>query len=102
MRAASRRSRSSAPGSRSSPCAPWTTAAWTLPTGCGRVDRRYAGATDLDERFTGFAKDHFVDLDFGDRLKDLPPGSRLVLFLHGWVEYGYSSTNFAAARLGCG
>ena len=39
-----------------------------------RLDRRYAGATELDERFTGFAKDHFVDLDFGDRLKDLRAG----------------------------
>ena len=65
-----------------------------------RLDRRYAGATDLDQRFTGFAKEHFVDLDFGDRLKDLAPGTRLVLFLQGWVEYGYSSSNFAAAQAG--
>ncbi len=65
-----------------------------------RIDRRYAGATELDERFTGFAKDHFVDLDFGDRLKGLPPASRLVLFLHGWVEYGYSATGFAASQAG--
>ena len=60
------------------------------------IDRSYAGATELDERFTGFAKDHFVELDFGDRLKEIPPRSRLVLFLYGSVEYAYSSTNFAA------
>jgi len=65
-----------------------------------RVDRRYAGATELDERFTGFAKDHFVELDFGDRLRNVPPAARLVLFLQGWVEYGYSATGFAASQAG--
>ncbi len=65
-----------------------------------RVDRQYAGATDLDGRFAGFAKDHFVDLDFGDRLRSLPSGQRLILLLDGWVEYGYSSTNYAAAQAG--
>jgi hypothetical protein len=65
-----------------------------------RIDRRYAGATELDERFAGFAKDHFVDLDFGDRLSRVPLDSRLVLFLHGWVEYGYSATGFAANQAG--
>lgn len=65
-----------------------------------RVDRRYAGATEADGRFGGFAKEHFVDLDFGDRLSDVPADARLVLFLSGWVEYGYSSTNFAAGQAG--
>jgi hypothetical protein len=65
-----------------------------------RVDRRYAGATDLDDRFTGIAKDHFVELDFGDRLKDVSPDARLIVLLYGWVEYGYSSTNFAAGQAG--
>jgi tetratricopeptide (TPR) repeat protein len=61
-----------------------------------RIDRQYAGATDLDPRFTGIAGAHYVELDFGDRLNKLDPKSRLVLFLQGWVEYGYSSTGFAA------
>jgi len=65
-----------------------------------RVDRRYAGATRLDERFTGLAEDHYVDLDFGDRLKAVPADARLVLFLYGWVEYGYSSTSYAAGQAG--
>jgi tetratricopeptide (TPR) repeat protein len=63
-----------------------------------RVDRRYAGATEPDPRFIGYAKDHFVDLDFGDRLSRISPHDRLVLFLHGWVEYSYSATNFAASQ----
>ena len=64
------------------------------------IDRRYAGATDLDPRFVGFAKDHFVELDFGNRLGTASPQSRLVLFLYGWVEYPYSATNFAASQAG--
>lgn len=65
-----------------------------------RIDRRYAGATDADERFTGYAKDHFVELDFGDRLDGVRPDARLILLLHGWVEYAYSSTNYAAGQAG--
>ena len=64
------------------------------------IDRRYAGATDPDPRFTGLAADHFVDADFGDQLATLSPTARVVLFLHGWVEYGYSSTNYAASQAG--
>jgi hypothetical protein len=62
------------------------------------IDRRYAGATKLDARFVGFAEDHFVELDFGDRLQKVPHQSRLILFLHGSVEYPYSATNFAASQ----
>ncbi|MHC4963162.1 MAG: CRTAC1 family protein, partial [Planctomycetota bacterium] len=60
------------------------------------IDRDYAGTTELEGRFTGFAKDHFIELDFGERLHSLETDSRIVLFLYGWVEYGYSTTNFAA------
>ncbi|MCP4450732.1 MAG: CRTAC1 family protein, partial [Planctomycetes bacterium] len=65
-----------------------------------RIDRQYAGATELDHRFVGMAKAHFVDLDFGEGLKAILPDTRLVLFASGWVEYGYSSTNFAASQAG--
>ena len=64
------------------------------------IDRRYAGTTDLDDRFTGVAKEHFVELDFGDRLGQISSKDRLILLLHGWVEYGYSSTNLAAGQAG--
>jgi hypothetical protein len=67
-----------------------------------RIDRQYAGATELDRRFTGFAKPHFVDLDFGDRLAgaatNAAKDARLILFLQGSVEYDYSTTAFAAAQ----
>lgn len=65
-----------------------------------RADRQCAGPTELDGRFHGYAADHYVDLDFGDRLEKLGPDVRLVLFLQGWVEYAYSQTNFAAAQAG--
>ncbi|MFO7908392.1 MAG: FG-GAP-like repeat-containing protein [Pirellulaceae bacterium] len=64
------------------------------------VDRRYAGATDLDTRFAGIAEPHFVELDFGDRLSDVAPDDQLILVANGWVEYGYSSTNYAAWQAG--
>ena len=65
-----------------------------------KIDRQYAGATDCDPRFTGFAEDHFVELDFGNHLQTVSPQSRLVMFLQGSVEYAYSSTNFAASQAG--
>jgi tetratricopeptide (TPR) repeat protein len=64
------------------------------------IDRRYAGATQPDPRFIGLAADHFVELDFGEQLAGIDPASRVVLFLQGWVEYGYSSTNYAASQAG--
>jgi hypothetical protein len=64
------------------------------------VDREYAGPVEPDPRFVGYAEEHFVELDFGDRLATLTPDTRLVLFLHGWVHYSYSATNFAAGQAG--
>jgi tetratricopeptide (TPR) repeat protein len=65
-----------------------------------KIDRQVAGATDLDDRYVGYAADHFVQLDFGDRLSRLPAGTRTILYLHGWVDYAYSTTNFAASQAG--
>jgi tetratricopeptide (TPR) repeat protein len=64
------------------------------------VDRCYAGATHPDRRFIGLAEDHFIEADFGGQLAGVDPAARIVLFLHGWVEYGYSSTNYAATQAG--
>ncbi len=65
------------------------------------VDRDYV-VPPVDPRFTGFADDHYVELDFTGRVPTVPEGQRLVLFLHGWVEYTYSHVNFAAWQAGEG
>jgi len=70
------------------------------------VDRHYAGAGDGQslhegQSFAGIVDEHCVELDFGGRLANVAAADRLILFLHGWVEYGYSSTNFAAEQAGC-
>ena len=63
------------------------------------VDRDYL-EPPRDPRFVGYAADHWVELDFGDRLRGLAPGAKLGLFLHGWVEYTYSHVNYAAHQAG--
>ena len=66
-----------------------------------RTDRDYADDFDLHRDLLGFtAEDHWVDLDFADRVPALAAGERLVLFLDGWIEYGYSRTFYAAAGAG--
>ena len=65
-----------------------------------KIDRRYAGAMLPDPRFTGLAAPHSVELDFGQQLAGIDPHARLVLFMYGWVEFGYSSTNYAASQAG--
>ena len=65
-----------------------------------RIDRSYAGATDVDDRFYGYAENHFVELDFGDRLQGVAAGSRLILVLYGSTQYPYSSINYAAYQAG--
>ncbi len=65
-----------------------------------QVDRRYAGATDPHPHFVGFADEHYVELDFGEQLGELDEDDRWILVLKGWVEYSYSSTNFAAHQAG--
>lgn len=65
-------------------------------------DRRTADGFALRSQWVGYAEPHGIVLDFGDRLRDLGPGDRLVLGLAGWVEYPYSQTNYAAATAGIG
>jgi tetratricopeptide (TPR) repeat protein len=48
----------------------------------------------------GFAEDHFVELDFGDRLAQVPPGERLFLVLAGWTDYPYPESIYAAEQAG--
>ena len=44
----------------------------------------------------GYARDHWVELDFGDQLSSVE--GRLILYLYGWVEYTYS--HVAAYQVG--
>jgi tetratricopeptide (TPR) repeat protein len=48
----------------------------------------------------GYAEEHGIVLDFGDRLSHFGSADRLVLVLAGWVEYPYSQTNYAASTAG--
>ena len=52
------------------------------------------------EGWVGYAEEHGIILDFGDRLSRFKADDRLVLLLAGWVEYPYSQTNYAAATAG--
>lgn len=77
------------------------------------VDHRGQDVTDLvtarDQRtvdgfrkrsWHGFAEDHFVELEFGDRLAALAADARLFLVLAGWTDYAYPETIFGANQAG--
>ena len=63
-------------------------------------DRRTVDQFRLSGSWIGYAEDHALILDFGDRLAAFPPDQKLVLCLAGWVEYPYSQTNYAASTAG--
>jgi hypothetical protein len=48
----------------------------------------------------GFAEDHAIDLDFGDRLSQFGSNDRLVLCLAGWTDYAYPESIWAAGQAG--
>lgn len=48
----------------------------------------------------GYAEEHGIVLEFGERLSRFGANDRLVLCLASWVEYPYSQTNYAAATAG--
>jgi hypothetical protein len=63
-------------------------------------DRRTADAFKKLDGWIGYAEEHGLVIDFGDRLSRYRTADRLVLCLAGWVEYPYSQTNYAAATAG--
>ena len=63
-----------------------------------RVDRVYAYEPPLDRRYFGFCQRHTLELDFGDRLAPFGPRDKVFLFLHGFIEYPYSQTVYAASQ----
>lgn len=48
----------------------------------------------------GFAEEHWVELDFGDRLARLGPNDPMVLCLAGWTDYPYPESLWAARQAG--
>jgi hypothetical protein len=48
----------------------------------------------------GFAEEHAVELDFGDRLSNYGPQDRLMLCLAGWTDYPYPESIWAAHQAG--
>jgi len=48
----------------------------------------------------GYAEEHWVELDFGDRLARFKPDDRLVLCLAGWTDYPYPESIWAATEAG--
>jgi hypothetical protein len=69
------------------------------------VDRRYGNSFQPDPRFPGLARrPHVLELEFAGRIGKLlesqGESAGPFLFLHGFVEYGYSTSNFAAWQAG--
>ena len=46
----------------------------------------------------GYAEEHFVELDFADRLSKLKPGERVFLAMAGWTDYPYAESIYAATQ----
>jgi hypothetical protein len=67
-----------------------------------RWDRHTVDEFRKREGWTGYAEEHGIILDFGDRLSKFGPDASLTICLAGWVEYPYSQTNYAAATAGVG
>ncbi|WP_165230884.1 CRTAC1 family protein [Aquisphaera insulae] len=63
-------------------------------------DRSTADSFRKLDGWVGYAEEHGIILEFGDRLAGFGPADSLVLCLAGWVEYPYSQTNYAAATAG--
>jgi hypothetical protein len=48
----------------------------------------------------GFAEEHSIELDFGNRLASFGPKDRLYLCLAGWTEYPFPESSWAAHQAG--
>lgn len=61
------------------------------------VDRRWPKPR-LHSLYTGFCREHWLELGFDAR--SIKGSGELFLFLDGWVEYTYSHINYAASQAG--
>jgi hypothetical protein len=50
--------------------------------------------------WAGFAEEHWVELDFGDRLNEFGPKDPLVMCMAGWTDYPYPESIWAAEQAG--
>jgi hypothetical protein len=50
--------------------------------------------------WTGFAEEHSIELDFGDRLASFAADERLYLCLAGWTAYPFPESSWAAHQAG--
>jgi hypothetical protein len=50
--------------------------------------------------WTGFAEEHSIELDFGERLASFGAKDRLYLCLAGWTEYPFPESSWAAHQTG--
>ena len=57
------------------------------------IDRQYLDGFGTDQDLFGYADTHTTTLTFDDQLAT---DGDVRLFLHGWIEYPFSRTNFAA------
>lgn len=48
----------------------------------------------------GYAEEHWVELDFSDRLAKFGPTDKLILCLAGWTDYPYPESIWAATQAG--
>jgi hypothetical protein len=48
----------------------------------------------------GYAEEHWVELDFGDRLAKFGPNDQLIVCLAGWTDYPYPESIWAATQAG--
>ena len=65
------------------------------------LDKDGKTVSDFAKRsWLGFAEEHWLEFDFGDRLKALPKDAPLYLVLAGWTDYPYPESIFAAEQAG--
>ncbi len=63
-------------------------------------DRAVVDGFKLRGAWVGYAEEHAITVDFGDRLSRFGSTDPLVMYLAGWVEYPFSATNYAASTAG--
>ena len=65
------------------------------------LDRDGKTVSDFAKRsWLGFAEEHWLELDFGDRLRALPKDGSVHLVLAGWTDYPYPESILAAEQAG--